>query len=284
MLPNFNVKGALLVKQRILSGAVIILFAAAIVLFNESFPMGLNIAIVLIAGVSIWELLTALGIQKKLFLVWPSLTAAVLIPFASYLQCDPALILYIYTLVLFCGLLFHHKEVTFRELGMIYSMTLLIPAALGTLVSLRDNNPACGIFIVMVAVFAAWVADAGAYFTGSFFGKHKLCPEISPKKTIEGAIGGVIVNVLVLLLAGFIYEQAFGAQVNEISMLLIGLGSSVISILGDLSFSLIKRSCNIKDFGQVIPGHGGILDRFDSVIFVSPLVYYICLWMPLAVK
>lgn len=141
MLPNFNMKGALLVKQRILSGAVIILFAAAIVLFNESFPMGLNIAIALIAGVSIWELLTALGIQKKLFLVWPSLTAAVLIPFASYLQCDPALILYIYTLVLFCGLLFHHKEVTFRELGMIYSMTLLIPAALGTLVSLRDNTP-----------------------------------------------------------------------------------------------------------------------------------------------
>ena len=136
----------------------------------------------------------------------------------------------------------------------------------------------------MIAVFAAWIADAGAYFVGSFFGKTKLCPEISPKKTVEGAIGGMVVNMLVLVLIGWIYELLFPADVNYISMLLIGFGSSVISILGDLSFSLIKRSCNIKDFGQVIPGHGGILDRFDSVIFVSPLIYYICLWLPLAVK
>ena len=271
-------------KQRIISGAVIVLFAAAIVLFNQSFPVALNIAIALISGCAIWELLAALGIQKKLFLVWPSLAAAVVIPFTSYMGCDAGLILYIYTLILFCGLLFHHKEVTFRELGMIYSMTLLIPAALGSLVGIRDQNPACGIFTVMIAVFAAWIADAGAYFVGSFFGKTKLCPEISPKKTVEGAIGGMVVNMLVLVLIGWIYELLFPADVNYISMLLIGFGSSVISILGDLSFSLIKRSCNIKDFGQVIPGHGGILDRFDSVIFVSPLIYYICLWLPLAVK
>ncbi|MGN0563612.1 MAG: phosphatidate cytidylyltransferase [Candidatus Heritagella sp.] len=271
-------------KQRIISGAVIVLFAAAIVLFNQSFPVALNIAIALISGCAIWELIAALGIQKKLFLVWPSLAAAVVIPFTSYMGCDAGLILYIYTLILFCGLLFHHKEVTFRELGMIYSMTLLIPAALGSLVGIRDQNPACGIFTVMIAVFAAWIADAGAYFVGSFFGKTKLCPEISPKKTVEGAIGGMVVNMLVLVLIGWIYELLFPVDVNYISMLLIGFGSSVISILGDLSFSLIKRSCNIKDFGQVIPGHGGILDRFDSVIFVSPLVYYICLWLPLAVK
>ena len=128
------------------------------------------------------------------------------------------------------------------------------------------------------------LGSLGAYFVGSFFGKTKLCPEISPKKTVEGAIGGMVVNMLVLVLIGWIYELLFPADVNYISMLLIGFGSSVISILGDLSFSLIKRSCNIKDFGQVIPGHGGILDRFDSVIFVSPFVYYICLWLPLAVK
>ena len=282
--PAIPVRGVWFVKQRIISGAVIVLFAAAIVLFNQSFPVALNIAIALISGCAIWELIAALGIQKKLFLVWPSLAAAVVIPFTSYMGCDAGLILYIYTLILFCGLLFHHKEVTFRELGMIYSMTLLIPAALGSLVGIRDQNPACGIFTVMIAVFAAWIADAGAYFVGSFFGKTKLCPEISPKKTVEGAIGGMVVNILVLVLIGWIYELLFPADVNYISMLLIGFGSSVISILGDLSFSLIKRSCNIKDFGQVISGHGGILDRFDSVIFVSPLIYYICLWLPLAVK
>lgn len=118
----------------------------------------------------------------------------------------------------------------------------------------------------------------------AFLERPSCAPKSARKKTVEGAIGGMVVNMLVLVLIGWIYELLFPADVNYISMLLIGFGSSVISILGDLSFSLIKRSCNIKDFGQVIPGHGGILDRFDSVIFVSPLIYYICLWLPLAVK
>lgn len=139
-------------------------------------------------------------------------------------------------------------------------------------------------FYVFIAVLSAWAADVGAYFAGTFFGKHKLCPTISPKKTVEGAVGGVVVDVLVMLLCGVLFSQAFyqgQVQVNYLVLLIIGLFGSVLSILGDLSFSIIKRSCHIKDFGQVIPGHGGILDRFDSVIFTAPFVYLLVGFLPL---
>ncbi len=262
-------------KQRIISGATLVAFVAAIVIFNSSFPYALNIVLALVSAFGVWELITALGIQQRHFLAWPSLAMAVAIPFCPdffYIQ----LTFYIYTLLIFTGLLFHHQEVSFRELGIIYSMSLLIPWGLSKLVSIRElDSGDHEMFYVILTIAAAWVADAGAYFVGSFFGKHKMCPNISPKKTIEGAIGGFVVNILLLLLIGFVFETYYQGEVDIRYWVLavIGAVGTLISILGDLSFSLIKRSCHIKDFGQVIPGHGGILDRFDSVIFVAPFVY-----------
>ena len=273
------------VKQRIISGATLIAFVAAIVIFNNSFPYALNIVLALVSAFGVWELIAALGIQQRHFLAWPSVAMALVLPFCPdffYFQ----LAFYAYTLLIFTGLLFHHQEVSFRELGVIYSMSLLIPWGLSTLVSIRSlENGGHEMFYVIVTIAAAWVADAGAYFVGSFFGKHKLCPNISPKKTIEGAIGGFVVNILLLLLIGFVFESYYqgDVQVRYWMLALIGAGGSLTSMLGDLSFSLIKRSCHIKDFGQVIPGHGGILDRFDSVIFVSPFVYLLLSVIPVII-
>ncbi len=262
-------------KQRIISGATLVAFVAAIVIFNSSFPYALNIVLSLVSAFGVWELISALGIQQRHFLAWPSVAIALVLPFCPnffYFQ----LAFYVYTLLIFTGLLFHHQEVSFRELGVIYSMSLLIPWALRTLVSIRNlENDGHGMFYVIITIAAAWVADAGAFFVGSFLGKHKLCPNISPKKTIEGAIGGFVVNILAMLLFGYVFQTYYQGTVtlNYWVLAVIGAGGALTSILGDLSFSLIKRSCHIKDFGQVIPGHGGILDRFDSVIFVSPFVF-----------
>lgn len=262
-------------KERILSGATLVAFVAAIVIFNSSFPYALNIVLALVSAFGIWELISALGIQQRHFLAWPSVAMALAVPFcpdAFYLQ----LVFYIYTLLIFTGLLFHHQEVTFRELGVIYSMSILIPWALRTLVSIRNlENDGHGMFYVIITISAAWVADAGAYFVGNFLGKHKLCPNISPKKTIEGAVGGLLVDVLLLMLFGLIFQTYYQGtvEIHYWVLAVLGAGGAITSILGDLSFSLIKRSCHIKDFGQVIPGHGGILDRFDSVVFVSPFVF-----------
>lgn len=270
-------------KQRVLSGVVLTAFLAAIVVFDKIFPLALNIAVALISLAAVDELGRALDLQRKWFLIGPSLLAAAAVPFCS--QQWQFTVYCLYSLVVFTAMIVYHHETTFKEVAVLYSMVVMIPCALQTLVSLRELNRGHGMFYVLIAVLAAWVADVGAFFAGTLFGRHKLCPEISPKKTVEGAIGGMVANVAVMLLCGVWFSRVFyqgQVEVNYLALFLIGLLGSPISILGDLSFSLIKRSCHIKDFGQVIPGHGGILDRFDSVIFTAPFVYVLVSFLPLA--
>ena len=269
-------------KQRVLSGAVLVLFCAAIILFDQTFPLALNIAVAFIGAAAVFEIGKALGLEKKWFIFWPSLAAAATVPFCSgpYLFLVYAL----YTGVICCAMLACHGEVSFKDVFVQYSMVVLIPCALHSLVLLRELNRAHGMFYVLIAVFTAWAADVGAFFAGTFFGKHKLCPKISPKKTVEGAIGGLVLNVCTALLCGVIFSRVYHlgrVEVHYATLFLAGFFGTFVSILGDLSFSLIKRSCHIKDFGQVIPGHGGILDRFDSVIFTAPFVYLLTCFLPL---
>jgi len=136
---------------------------------------------------------------------------------------------------------------------------------------------------VCVALVPPWFADSAAYFTGSAIGKHKLCPVISPKKTVEGAIGGAIASIVGSQLLGLVYQFIFYRDVliNYPALLLIGMYSAVISVVGDLTFSLIKRECKIKDYGSIMPGHGGMLDRFDSVVFTVPFALFISYTMGL---
>ena len=159
--------------------------------------------------------------------------------------------------VIFSALIFYHQLFTFREIGVVYSMTLLIPTALGTLVGLRALGGNHGMFYVIIAIFSAWIADVGAFFAGSFFGKRKLCPQISPKKTVEGLVGGVLLDVIAMLVFGYVFQAllySYEVRVSYLSLLVIGLVGSALSVIGDLAFSLIKRSCHIKDFSEIIPG------------------------------
>ena len=141
-------------------------------------------------------------------------------------------------------------------------------------VSLVREMP-MGEFFVWLIFISAWGTDTFAYFTGYFIGKNKLSPVLSPKKTIEGAIGGVIGAALL----AFVYTWAYGSYLNSdmiqylFSIPLLTAFASVIAQLGDLSASAIKRFFDVKDFGHILPGHGGILDRFDSVLFTAPFVY-----------
>jgi phosphatidate cytidylyltransferase len=115
-----------------------------------------------------------------------------------------------------------------------------------------------------------------AYFSGMLFGKHKLCPKISPKKTIEGAVGGILLCTLTFIGYGFILNNFLDANTNVITYAILGFFASVVSQLGDLIMSAIKRKHDVKDYGRIFPGHGGVLDRFDSVIAVAPVLYLIC--------
>ena len=133
-----------------------------------------------------------------------------------------------------------------------------------------------GIFIIWLVFVSSWGNDTFAYFTGVLFGKHKMTPKLSPKKSFEGMIGGVV-GATVL---GMIYGGIVGSRMSEFAVnpvLTFGVASfigALLSIIGDLAASAIKRNYNIKDYGKLIPGHGGIMDRFDSVIFTAPAVYW----------
>ena len=136
-----------------------------------------------------------------------------------------------------------------------------------------------GSFFVWLPFICAWGCDTGAYFTGMAIGKHKLIPALSPKKTIEGAIGGVVAATALSLLYGYLIQRNF--TLDEVNIVLLcgvtGFVGSILSQIGDLAASAMKRYTGIKDFGKLIPGHGGIIDRFDSVLLTAPTVYYIML-------
>ena len=156
-------------------------------------------------------------------------------------------------------------NVAITILGIIY-----IPFLFSNLVFIY--NTSFGKFLVWLPFLTAWFSDTGAYFIGSYFGKNKLCPNLSPKKTLEGAIGGIITSAIFLAIIGIIFNNA-NFKLNIIHYLILGLICGITSILGDLSASSIKRFTKIKDFGNIIPGHGGILDRFDSILFTAPTVF-----------
>ena len=133
-----------------------------------------------------------------------------------------------------------------------------------------ETNFHVGQFIVLLPLLAAWGADTCALFAGMLFGKHKLAPVVSPKKTVEGAVGGVVGGAVLVLIAALIMNALMGLEMPVWAALVLGAAGAVLGEVGDLSFSVIKRQTGIKDYGHIFPGHGGVLDRFDSVLFVAP--------------
>lgn len=137
-----------------------------------------------------------------------------------------------------------------------------------------------GIYLVWMVFVASWISDTFAYFTGMLLGKHKLAPVLSPKKSIEGSIGGIAGSALAGALFGYLFSTKVGQEVNLVVVCaVLGALGSVISQIGDLAASGIKRNYEIKDYGKLIPGHGGIMDRFDSVIVTSPIIYFLVYYM-----
>ena len=161
-----------------------------------------------------------------------------------------------------------------------FTTVFYIIASFGALVLLRDRD--FGLYLLILTLYGPWISDVFAYFCGRLFGRHKLIPDVSPNKTVEGAIGGVVFCALAAMLYGFILTVVIGeiASVNYGALALIGALIAVISQIGDLSFSYIKRQYGLKDYGKLLPGHGGVLDRFDSVIFCAPLMEMLIWLLP----
>ena len=191
--------------------------------------------------------------------------------------------IFLFGTALFCELLAGHGKIKVRAIAAVLFAGFLYPFLIGSLVRLRAMDG--GQFYILVAFLLSMVADSGAYFVGRAMGKHKLAPVISPKKTVEGAIGGALINVLAMMGYTLLLNKCFGfTQVNYLYAAIYGLLGAGASIIGDLTLSVIKRQVKIKDYGNLMPGHGGILDRFDSTMMVAPLVELLLLLIPFAVK
>ena len=202
------------------------------------------------------------------------LTFDVLIPFFPMISAA-------FLLTMFVIMLFDHEHVKFEEIALMTFVSFLVPLSLSTMVFMQKNFK-FGIYYVVLAFLIPWISVAGAYFVGSAMGKHKMAPKISPKKSWEGFFGGLVTAVIAVLIVGFGYpwvdSMINGVKsftVNVPMLVILAVIGTVLGVIGDFSASLLKRQCMVKDFGSILPGHGGILDRFDSVLFVAPFLYFV---------
>lgn len=266
---------------RVISAIVGIAVAIA-VLFLSATPV-YELVVAAIAVIMMYELFSAFDCLKFKFHCAVCFVFAVVTPFLMEYTEGMELI-WIFsgfcTLLLFAGFIAKHKDMRYEKLCYMVTATLFSVIPMCCLVSMKNLDSVHGICYVVLCLAGAWLGDSGAYFVGTFLGKKKLCPEISPKKTVEGAVGGVVTVGIVFAVYAFFYHmvqvyRGYEFEVNYIYLVLMGFICGVLGIIGDLSASLIKRQCGIKDFGNIMPGHGGLMDRFDSVLFVAPFMLFV---------
>ena len=186
---------------------------------------------------------------------------------------DIRLLLYITLLLMFCYMITGRGKYTVADLAVTILGSFYICFLFWYLILARNLKG--GEYAVWFIAIGAVATDTGAFFTGTYLGKHKLIPNVSPKKTVEGAIGGALICVLAITLYGaLVFDKA--AYANPLwQYIFMGAACGAVAQIGDLAASCIKRYCGVDDFGKIIPGHGGILDRMDSAILLSPLIYVI---------
>lgn len=263
---------------RLISAAVGIVIGVSILILDNIYVD--CVAIGFLSAVAVCELTRAINCDKFPPLRWTTIVFAAFYPFVVIIKelkflSVPLAMLYVIAVALI--MLRLHKTVKFEQVLACGSAGGLLPVALSCVVLVR-YIPSCqqlGVFMMIYVMFCAWFGDSGAYFVGTFMGKHKLCPGISPKKTVEGLIGGVVTVGVIIILTLLVCNNFFFVDhpLNYFVLVPLSMVASLVGVVGDLSASVIKREYNVKDFGNIMPGHGGVLDRFDSVIFVAPFLY-----------
>lgn len=244
-------------------------------------PIFLPIVVSALSMIAVHEVLWSTGFVKKPRISGYAIVMAGLVPPWVYFGevMFPAMCgLLVFTTLLFIEAISSRASVTIEGMGGAFFFAIVIPYFLSSFTRLMGLP--LGNYFVLLPMVSAFTSDACALFAGMAFGKHKLAPHLSPKKTVEGAIGGFVGAIVCNLIYGLVMHFGFGLGVNYPLLALYGAMGSPIAQLGDLSFSYIKRQYGIKDYGNLFPGHGGVLDRFDSVIFCAPLIELLIRLLP----
>ena len=269
-------------KTRILAALVLVPVLMVVLLLA---PVCVAAAVIgLMCGIASYEMLYRTGLVKNKRLNVYSAVMAFAVSVWSYFGCPyaPALVgVFVYVALLFMEMMASGLQLKLNETAVWLFSGIVLPFLLTALV--RILLLPSGKILVFIPFLMAFLSDTGAYFVGITMGKHRLCPRISPNKSVEGFIGGIVTAVLGMLLFAFLVQRFAMMQVNYWLCLVYGLLGSVAGVMGDLSMSVIKRQAGIKDYGNLIPGHGGILDRFDSVMITAPLTEALLLLIPFVV-
>ena len=262
--------------KRLLSGIVLVVVAAATII------AGGNIWFAVVAALSLtglFELYRTMHLEKS-FIGIVGFVLSILYAAVIYLKVeDGAFCVIVFALLAFFAVYvftfpkFNLSQVTFAIAGFLY-----VPVLMMHMYQIR--RMADGLFLIPLVFLSAWGNDTCAYCVGMLIGKHKMSPKLSPKKSIEGFIGGFTGAVLL----GFLYGYFFGGYLPSLYNPVLACGilcgaGALIAVVGDLAASAIKRDTGIKDYGKLIPGHGGVLDRFDSVLFTAPMVYFLAVYL-----
>ncbi|MBQ8248982.1 MAG: phosphatidate cytidylyltransferase [Clostridia bacterium] len=275
-------------KLRILTAIVGLPLVVVVLLYSDKIV--LPIVLALASAIGEFEMLGCIGQRKKLEVTVPSLIYAAAVPFSaryvvdfserdSYFLAVFGVVTFIYMFYLMSLAVLSKGTKTISDMTLTAATALYITVGFSSMVMLRDmnyNDNDFGFYIFMLIFIGAWIPDGAGYFCGRAFGKHKLIPDVSPKKTVEGAIGGIVFGGLSFVAFGAIVGALTALEPRYVSLAVTGCVVAVVSIFGDLIASLIKRQYGIKDYGKIFPGHGGVMDRFDSIIAIAPFLLMIC--------
>ncbi len=268
-------------KTRIIASAIYL--PLILIIFLVLPPVFTGLFLGLMCAVAAYELTWGTGLVRHPRLIVYSMIAAFLVAIWNQFGSPHGWGLaggLVFSGLLFGEMLISKAKLPFEKILVCLAAGLLIPYLLCALVRLRNMD--IGRMYICLPLVLAFMSDTCAYFVGKFLGKHKLAPTISPKKTIEGFFGGIAGAILGMMIFGLILSLGFHQRVNFLYAILYGVLGSLGSVLGDLTFSVIKRQTGIKDYGKIIPGHGGVLDRFDSVTIVAPLTEALLVILPIA--
>lgn len=267
-------------KTRIITAVVAILIFIPVLIFSGTwiFPA----AVGLLSLLAVYEMLSCIGLQKRWTVsILSCIGAAAAVAGAGILAGADggsdrflqlfAVFFYIYLFLMLTLAVFSKGGLPVGDALTAAGTVVYIVFGFVSILLLRAEPH--GEYLYLLIFLSAWITDSGAYFAGVFFGKHKLIPDVSPKKTVEGAIGGIITCVLTFVIFGLIVSKISDLTPHYLRLALVGAVVSVVSMIGDLIASLIKRKYGVKDYGSIFPGHGGVLDRFDSVLATAPFLF-----------
>ncbi len=260
-------------KTRIISGIVMAVIVAAVLAIGYLWaPPMIAVAVAVLAAAALFEIIYNAAAIKNLFVVCGICIYAFLAVMLGCLYGMAAFftVTVIYSIYATVMILVFHEQFSIGSIALVYGMPLPFVFAfycLGSIIGAKD-----GIYYLLLLLNFSSVCDMGAYFTGVTIGEHKLCPSISPKKTVEGAIGGILSSLLFTLLISLLFDEL------SVAVMLLTIPFCILGMIGDLLASAIKRSVGLKDYSNLIPGHGGIMDRLDSIIMIAPSMFVCLIW------